>query len=126
MHNNSDCVAICFALDKPDSFKEAVSKWRIEINNLGPLNVATILVGLKKDLRDNMEEKGAPNDKFVSSKEGSEASEKYKFLSYVECSAKLFENCDDVFHEAIRAASLVEKIKITDKNVSKESCCDIF
>ena len=65
-YNNSHCIAICFALDNPDSLKEAVTKWRIEINNLGPLNVAKILVGTKKDLRDIMEDKGIEKKKFIT------------------------------------------------------------
>ncbi len=35
--------------------------------------------------------------------------DKYKFFGYIECSAKLFENCGGVFFEAIKAADMMQK-----------------
>jgi len=67
--------------------------------------VAKILVGCKKDLR--KEDDG----NHITWAEGSKMADDYKFLSYVECSALLFSNCDTVFSEAVRVAYLLENTK---------------
>jgi len=67
--------------------------------------VAKILVGCKKDLRKE------DNGNHITWAEGSKMADDYKFLSYVECSALLFSNCDTVFSEAVRVAILLETTK---------------
>lgn len=39
---------------------------------------------------------------------GNAKADEHKFLSYVECSALLFDNCDTVFSEAVRTAILLD------------------
>ena len=84
------------------SLTNACTKWLDEIRNSGPRNVAKILVGCKKDLRIK------DDAKHVTWEEGSKAADDFKFLSYVECSALLFQHCDTVFSEAVRTAILLE------------------
>ena len=50
-YNNADCFVICFNLTDPESLKSAVEKWRNEVTTLGPPTAAKILVGTKRDLR---------------------------------------------------------------------------
>ena len=82
------------------------------MTTLGPPNAAKILVGTKSDLRDEMKQNGESNEDnpFVTTEMGSNEAHKYKFLSYIECSAKLFENCDQVFYEAIKAVFDIRKL----------------
>ena len=42
----------------------------------------------------------------VATSEGEAAKKEKRFFAYVECSAKLFENCGEVFNEAVKAAML--------------------
>ena len=43
---------ICFALDEQDSLDKACNEWRKEIIERGPIGVPKILVGCRKDIRD--------------------------------------------------------------------------
>ena len=78
------------------------------------MNCPKILVGLKSDLRDKMLADGQVSDAVCNSCGVWEAKQ-YKFAAYVECSAKMFENCGNVFGEAIRHAKRFENMKEEDK-----------
>jgi hypothetical protein len=96
-------------------------QWIEEANERCP-GVPIILVGLKKDLRENpgaIEEMRKKSLRFVSPKEGSETATQIKARKYLECSSLTGEGVDDVFEAATRAALLT-----FDKR--KSSCCIVL
>jgi Rho family protein len=71
--------------------------------------VPIILVGLKKDLREDpmaIEEMRKKSLRFVSPREGSETATQIGARRYLECSSLTGEGVDDVFEAATRAALL--------------------
>ena len=68
-----------------------------------------ILVGLKKDLRDDpiaIEEMRLRSQQFVTFKDGSDTAHQIGARKYLECSSLTGEGVDDVFEAATRAALL--------------------
>ena len=120
-YNDADCFVVCFDLSKKETLENACNAWKKELVSLGPRNCPKVLCGTKKDLRDHKMSKGENLDELVSEKDGNAAAEDFKFFGYVECSAKLFENCGAVFFEAIRAAEMM-RAEI-GKQPTKESGC---
>ena len=77
---------------------------------MGPRNVPKILVGTKKDVRDEMQNSHVGNiDEIVFHSDGLNAVEEFKFFSYIETSAKTLENVSKVFYESIRANYLIKE-----------------
>lgn len=69
-------------------------------------NTPILLVGLKKDLRNDhktIKEAQEFGDAIVSEKEGMEASKAMNCVTYCECSAKTREGLEEVFLNAIAA-----------------------
>lgn len=93
-------------------------QWYEEASERCP-GVPIILVGLKKDLRDDplaIEEMRKKSLRFVTAKEGSDIAAQIGARKYLECSSLTGEGVDDVFEAATRAALLT-----FDKG--KSSCC---
>ena len=107
-YNGANAFVVCFDLSQKDTLGNAVDKWRKELGNLGPRQCPKILVGCKKDLRD--EKLSSKPDECVTSEYGQEMCDKYKFFAYVETSAKLFENTSAPFQEAVKAAKEMDKV----------------
>ncbi|RIA80361.1 P-loop containing nucleoside triphosphate hydrolase protein [Glomus cerebriforme] len=107
-YSKAHVILIAFAVDIPDSFENVSAKWIDEVNSLCP-GVPVILVGLKKDLRDDettiaeMQRKGIS---FVDPKQGDVIAKQIGARKYLECSALTGENVDNVFEAASRAALL--------------------
>ena len=103
---NTDVILMCFSIDNPDSLANTLEKWTPEVRHFCP-NVPIILVGNKKDLR-NDERTKAELSKMkqepVKSEEGSLICERIKAYAYLECSAKTREGVRDVFATAAKAA----------------------
>jgi Rho family, other len=97
------------------------SQWIDEANERCP-GVPIILVGLKKDLREDpaaIEEMRKKSLKFLSPKDGSDTAAQVGARKYLECSSLTGEGVDDVFEAATRAALLTfEK--------QRSSCCLIL
>ena len=89
-YNGANAFIVCFDLSAKHTLQNATDKWRKELGNLGPRQCPKVLVGTKKDLRD--EKIKTKPDECVSSEYGQEMCDKYKFFAYVETSAKLFDN----------------------------------
>jgi Rho family protein len=71
--------------------------------------VPIILVGLKKDLRDDpvaIEEMRKKSLKFVTERQGETVAQEIGARKYLECSSLSGEGVDDVFEAATRAALL--------------------
>ena len=103
---HTDVVLMCFSIDNPDSLANIPEKWTPEVRHFCP-NVPIILVGNKKDLRnDKNTTRGSSKMKQepVKSEEGSLICERIKAYAYLECSAKTREGVRDVFETAARAA----------------------
>jgi len=83
-------------------------QWVVEAQERCP-DVPIILVGLKKDLRNDpvaMEEMRRRSQRFVIESEGEQAAKEIGARKYLECSSLSGEGVDDVFEAATRAALL--------------------
>lgn len=103
---DTDVILMCFAIDSPDSLENIPEKWTPECKHFCP-NVPIVLVGNKKDLRNDeatkrelMKVKQEP----VRSEAGRMMAEKISAVNYLECSAKTKEGVREVFESAARAA----------------------
>jgi len=115
---DTDVILMCFSIDSPDSLENIPEKWTPEVKHFCP-NVPIILVGNKKDLRndDNTKwELQKMKQEPVKIEQGREMSEKINAFDYLECSAKSKEGVRVVFETATRAALQVKKKK-------KKPCC---
>ena len=112
---------MCFSIDSPDSLENIPEKWTPEVKHFCP-NVPIILVGNKKDLRNDpntIKELGNMKQKEpVKPEEGTAMAEKINAFAYLECSAKSKEGVREVFETATRAALQVKK--------KKRKSCSIF
>ena len=103
---DTDVILMCFSVDNPDSLENIPEKWTPEVRHFCP-NVPIILVGNKKDLRNDenvKKELSKIKQTPVKSEEGSLMCERIKGYAYLECSAKTREGVRDVFETAVKAA----------------------
>ncbi|XP_077567722.1 ras-like GTP-binding protein RHO [Stigmatopora nigra] len=103
---DTDVILMCFSVDSPDSLENIPEKWVPEVKHFCP-NVPIILVGNKKDLR---------NDDVVRSKlsrlklepvrpeDGRAMAARIGAHDYLECSARTKDGIWEVFETAARAA----------------------
>lgn len=104
----SHVILIGFSVDNTESLENVRYKWIDEAQDKSP-GVPIILVGLKKDLRENplaIEEMRRSGQKFVTPKEGHDMAQSCGARKYLECSSLTGEGVDDVFEAATRAALL--------------------
>jgi len=104
---------MCFSIDSPDSLENIPEKWNPEVKHFCP-NVPIILVGNKKDLRNDpatIRELAKMKQEPVKPEEGRAMAEKINAFAYLECSAKSKEGVREVFETATRAALQVKKKK---------------
>ncbi|GJC99420.1 GTP-binding protein rho2 [Colletotrichum higginsianum IMI 349063] len=107
-YSKAHVILIGFSVDTPDSLDNVKHKWVEEVTRLCP-GVPIILVGLKKDLREDpvaIEEMRKKSLRFVTHQEGDAASKEIGARKYLECSSLSGEGVDDVFEAATRAALL--------------------
>jgi Rho family protein len=121
-YSKAHVILVGFSIDTPDSLdnvKQKVSflcsiaapnadflQWVEEANEKSP-GVPIILVGLKKDLREDpvaIEEMRKKSQHFVSTREATEIGHEIGARKYLECSSLTGEGVDDVFEAATRAA----------------------
>lgn len=103
---DTDVILMCFSIDSPDSLENIAEKWTPEVKHFCP-NVPIILVGNKKDLRDDenvKKELAKMKQEPVKFEEGSSMCEKINGYAYQECSAKTKDGVITVFRTATRAA----------------------
>lgn len=112
---DTDVILMCFSVDSPDSLENIPEKWTPEVKHFCP-NVPIILVGNKKDLRNDpntIRDLAKMKQEPVKPQEGRAMAEKINAFAYLECSAKSKEGVRDVFETATRAALQVKKRKKT-------------
>ena len=103
---NTDVFVLCYSISSPVSFDNVRNKWFPELRRQAP-GVPCVLVGLKKDLRDDnetIEELKKDNLFPVTKDEGDQLCKEFGFHKYVECSALSREGVKEVFDEAIICA----------------------
>jgi Rho family protein len=121
-YSKAHVILIGFSVDSPDSLDNVKNKWIDEANRLCP-GVPTILVGLKKDLRDDpvaIEEMRKKSLRFVTAHDGEAAAREVNAKRYLECSSLSGEGVDDVFEAATRAALL------TFEKGESTGCCVVL
>ncbi|KAJ5879484.1 hypothetical protein N7455_002949 [Penicillium solitum] len=105
---DSHVILICFAVDSPDSLDNVQEKWISEVLHFCQ-GLPIILVGCKKDLRDDrktIDELAKTSQRPVSQDQGEEVRKKIGAYKYLECSARTNEGVREVFEAATRAALL--------------------
>lgn len=110
---DTDVILMCFSIDSPDSLENIPEKWTPEVKHFCP-NVPIILVGNKKDLRNDEQtrwELQKQKQEPVRKDDGDEMSQKINAFAYLECSAKSKEGVREVFETATRAALATKKKK---------------
>lgn len=117
----SDVILVCFSVDVPTSYSNVKERWVPEVEQFCP-RVPVVLVGLKKDLRDDantikdLEEEGeAP----ITFEQGQKLASETGAAAYVECSALKRDGVQEVFEAAVRAAVAKRKRKT-------DCCCTIL
>ncbi|KAK8742380.1 hypothetical protein OTU49_001835, partial [Cherax quadricarinatus] len=112
---DTDVILMCFSIDSPDSLENIPEKWTPEVKHFCP-NVPIILVGNKKDLRNDattIKELQKMKQEPVKPEEGRNMAEKINAFAYLECSAKTKEGVREVFETATKAALSVRIKKKT-------------
>lgn len=110
---DTDVILMCFSIDSPDSLENIPEKWTPEVKHFCP-NVPIILVGNKKDLRNDpvtIKELSKMKQEPVKPEDGRAMAEKINAFAYLECSAKSKEGVREVFETSTRAALQVKKKK---------------
>ena len=110
---DTDVILMCFSIDSPDSLENIPEKWTPEVKHFCP-NVPIILVGNKKDLRNDentRRELTKMKQEPVKFEEAKAICEKINGYEYLECSAKTKEGVRDVFKTATTAALQTKKRK---------------
>jgi Rho family protein len=108
-YSKAHVILIGFSVDTPDSLANVRHKWAEEAREKCP-GVPVILVGLKKDLRDDpvhQEEMRKRGMQYLTKREGEEMREATGARKYLECSSLTGEGVDDVFEAATRAAMIM-------------------
>jgi Ras family protein A len=108
---DTDVILMCFSVDSPDSLENIPEKWTPEVKHFCP-NVPIILVGNKKDLRNDpntIKELAKMKQEPVRNEDGRSMAERINAFAYLECSAKTKEGVREVFETATRAALQVKK-----------------
>ncbi|KAM4582766.1 transforming protein RhoA-like [Fundulus diaphanus] len=110
---DTDVILMCYSIDNPDSLENITEKWTSEVRHFCP-NVPIILVGNKKDLRNDentRKELAKMKQEPVKTEEGKDVAMRIGAFGFLECSAKTKDAVRDVFELATRAALQVKKSK---------------
>jgi Ras family protein A len=110
---DTDVILMCFSIDSPDSLENIPEKWTPEVKHFCP-NVPIILVGNKKDLRNDLNtirELAKMKQEPVRAEDGRAMKDRIGAYAYLECSAKTKEGVREVFETATKAALQMKKKK---------------
>lgn len=121
---DTDVILMCFSVDSPDSLENIPEKWVPEVKHFCP-NVPIILVGNKKDLRNDeavKHELSRLKLEPVKPEEGRAMAARIGAYDYLECSAKTKDGIWEVFEAATRAS--LQKRKSPSDSCLK--CCSLM
>ncbi|KAI8895226.1 Rho1 GTP-binding protein [Globomyces pollinis-pini] len=99
-------ILICFAIDSPDSLENVQEKWISEVTHYCN-GLPIILVGLKKDLRNDqrtIDTLRRVNQYPVTTQQGQQVANRIGAYRYLECSARYNDGVREVFEHSARAA----------------------
>ncbi|CAK6955484.1 hypothetical protein F7725_017045%2C partial [Scomber scombrus] len=116
---DTDVILMCFSIDSPDSLENIPEKWTPEVKHFCP-NVPIILVGNKKDLRNDehtRRELAKMKQEPVKPEDGRDMANRIGAFGYMECSAKTKDGVREVFEMATRAALQARRGKKSSKCV---------
>lgn len=111
---------LCYSVDSKDSLENVESKWVGEIADNCP-GVKLVLVALKCDLRENVEDDtgadgqpaapqpGEKRNQLITYDQGLEVARRIQASRYLECSAMKNRGVNEAFTEAARVALGVKK-----------------
>ncbi|KAK7102576.1 ras-like GTP-binding protein rhoA [Littorina saxatilis] len=105
-YEDSDVIVICFAIDDPDSLENVEFIWYHIVCRFRRSGVPIILVGNKKDLRNDpatLRKLEQMRESPVSCEEGRAMAEKIGAAAYLECSARTNDGVREVLEAAIRS-----------------------
>lgn len=131
-YHKMDAVILCYSADNVDSLERIRAMWLPELQKYAP-KVPYILVGTKKDIRENyvyqfeLLKKGESEDlleTIVTTQRGSEAAQSIGAHGFVECSALYREGTREVFETAAKVA--LRKSRRKRKFESKAEPCVIL
>ncbi|XP_020389270.1 rho-related GTP-binding protein RhoG-like [Stegostoma tigrinum] len=114
----TDVFIICFSIASPPSYENVRHKWHPEVTHHCP-DVPMLLVGTKKDLRNDPETIKKLKEQSlspISHHQGNGLAKQIQAVKYMECSALNQEGIKEVFAEAVRAVINPAPVK------SKRSC----
>ncbi|KAF9089970.1 Rho GTPase [Mortierella sp. GBA35] len=120
-YTKAHVILIGYSVDTPDSLDNVTSKWIQEVQVHCP-ETPVILVGMKKDLRDDQASSTgteAKTTRFVTTAEAERVAAEIGARNHLECSALTGDGVDDVFEAATRGA-------LTQGNQTQESGCCII
>jgi Rho family protein len=124
---HSNVILIAYSIDSPDSLENVMTKWIDEVRTHCP-GCPVILVGCKKDLRDEGLARGEPPSKYISTERGQQVAQQIEATRHVECSSLTGYQVDKVFEYATRAALSSGSIGYGGGRDKKETtgCCMIL
>ncbi|XP_064841350.1 rho-related GTP-binding protein RhoG-like [Oncorhynchus masou masou] len=96
---------ICFSIASPPSFENIKHKWHPEVTHHCP-NTPILLVGTKKDLRNDPEvlkKLKDQNQMTITQQQGTALARQIQAIKYLECSALNQDGIKEVFAEGVRA-----------------------
>ncbi|CAG7720206.1 unnamed protein product [Allacma fusca] len=102
----ADVILLCFSISDPLTLTNIAEKWCPEVSHFCD-STPLILVGLKKDLRNDplvMERLRVQNKSPVQTEEGMAMASRINALCYLECSAKTREGIHAIFNQAAQSA----------------------
>ena len=125
-YHKVDAVILCYSIANAASIDNVVKKWTPELKEHAT-KVPYILVGTKKDLRDDVlfdceREASELRDSMVSTEQGKQLAKAIGAQSFHECSALYREGTRDVFENATKVALR----KSRRKRKTQEKSCTIL
>uniref|UniRef100_A0A4W5MD63 Rho-related GTP-binding protein RhoG n=1 Tax=Hucho hucho TaxID=62062 RepID=A0A4W5MD63_9TELE len=101
----TNVFVICFSVASPASFENVKHKWHPEVTHHCP-NTPILLVGTKKDLRNDPEvlkKLKDQNQTTITQQQGTALARQIQAIKYLECSALNQDGIKEVFAEGVRA-----------------------
>ncbi|KAG0251177.1 Rho GTPase [Actinomortierella ambigua] len=118
-YTKAHIILIGYSVDTPDSLDNVTSKWIREVQEYCP-DTPVILVGMKKDLRDEAAGDTAKLSRFVNTAQADRVASEIGARNHLECSALTGDGVDDVFEAATRGALTVRPTE------TERGCCVIL